>query len=78
MRELEGGTSQPAASPFDRCPVALKPPEVVAFAAPPSALLDAAQTNQRRRDKQLAECCYGWCSKAPSGTVLKESHPKIK
>lgn len=78
MRELEGGTSQPAASPFERCPAALKPPEVVAFSSPNSALLDATRTGQRRRDMQLADCCYGWCSKAPAGTVLKNSHPKIK
>jgi hypothetical protein len=78
MRELEGGTSTPSASPYTRCPVAVKPPEVVAFSAPSSALLDAAQTGQRRRDMQLPECCYGWCSVPPAGTVLKVSHPKIK
>lgn len=78
MRELEGGTSEPAASPFDRCPAALRPPEVLAFAAPRSALLDAPLTAQRRRDMQLADCCYSWCSIAPSGTVLKSSQPKIK
>jgi hypothetical protein len=78
MRELEGGTSLPGQSPFERCPAALKPPEVASFSAPNAALLDASQTAQRRRDKQLAECCYGWCSIAPSGTVLKTSQPKIK
>lgn len=78
MRELEGGTSEPAPSPFDRCPAALKPPDVVAFAAPNSALFDVTQTAQRRRDKQLADCCYGWCSIAPSGTVLNSPQPKIK
>jgi hypothetical protein len=77
MRELEGGTTGPAPSPFDRCPAAVKPPDVVAFAAPNSALFDVAQTAQRRRDKQLADCCYGWCSIAPAGTVLK-AQPKIK
>lgn len=78
MRELEGGTSTPSQSPYDRCPVAVKPPEVVAFAAPSSALLDLNQTSQRRRDVQLPDCCYGWCSVPPSGTVLKASQPKIK
>ena len=78
MHELENGTSTPAASPFEKCPVAVKPPEVVAFAVPASALLDVAQTAQRRRETLIADCCYGWCSKAPSGTVLKASHPKIK
>ena len=78
MRELEGGTSRPAQSPFDRCPAALKPPEVVAFAAPSSALFDASRTAQRRRDMQLADCCYGWCSITPAGTVLKSAQPKSK
>ncbi len=79
MREPEGGTSAPAGSPFDRCPVAVKPPESVAFASPSSALLDANETSQRRRDVLLADCCYGWCSQIPAGTVLKPSaHPKIK
>jgi len=78
MRELEGGTSLPAPNPFDRCPVALKPPEVVAFAAPNAALFDASQTAQRRRDMRLADCCYGWCSITPAGTVLKSAQPKTK
>ena len=79
MRELEGGTSVPGPTPLDRCPLAIAPPEVAAFAAPRSAALDVAQTSQRRRDKQLGECCYGWCSQMPAGTVLKPSaHPKIK
>lgn len=78
MRELESGTSAPAPSPYERCPIAVKPPEVVAFAAPGAALLDVAQTGQRRRELQLADCCYAWCSVPPSGTVLKPTHPKIK
>jgi hypothetical protein len=78
MRELESGTSRPSQSPYERCPAAVKPPEVVAFAAPKSALLDSNRTGQRRRDVQLPDCCYGWCSVPPSGTVLKASHPKIK
>ena len=78
MRELENGTSEPAQSPFDHCPVAIKPPETEAFSAPASALLDVSETGQRRRDKQLADCCYGWCSQIPAGTVLKPAHPKTK
>jgi hypothetical protein len=77
LRELEGGTSEPAPSPYDRCPIAVRPPEASAFSAPASALIDMAQTTQRRQDTKLAECCYGWCSKAPAGTMLK-SHPKTK
>jgi hypothetical protein len=75
LRELESGTSEPSASPYDHCPVAVNPPEVASFSAPASALLDIAQTTQRRRDAKLAECCYGWCSKQPSGTIV---HPKTK
>ncbi|HWZ92196.1 MAG TPA: hypothetical protein VNW92_25205 [Polyangiaceae bacterium] len=77
MRELETGTSEPAASPYDRCPLSVKPPEISAFSAPTSAMLDVAHTTQRRQDTKLPECCYGWCSKAPARTVLK-SHPKTK
>jgi hypothetical protein len=78
MRELEGGTSLPSGAPYEHCPLAVTPPEVVAFAAPSSALLDLQQTGQRRRDLQLPECCYSWCSVPPAGTVLKATHPKIK
>ncbi len=79
MREVEGATSEPSASPFEHCPVAVKPPESVAFAAPVSALLDVNETSQRRRDLLLADCCYSWCSRIPAGTVLKPAaHPKIK
>jgi len=78
MRELEAGSSTPAANPFERCPGAVKPPEAVAFSVPSSALLDVNQTSQRRRDRQLPDCCYAWCSKAPTGTVLKRSQPKTK
>jgi hypothetical protein len=77
LRELENGTSEPATSPYDRCPLALKPPEASSFSAPASVLLDVTQTTQARRDSKLAECCYGWCSKAPAGTMLK-AHPKTR
>lgn len=77
MRELEGGTSEPSNEPYGRCPAAVKPPEEAAFSAPASALFDAAATTQRRHDTKLPECCYGWCSKAPPGTMLK-AHPKTR
>jgi len=77
LREPETGTSQPASGAFDRCPVAVKPPEISAFSAPASALLDVAQTTKRRADIKLPECCYSWCSKAPAKTVLK-AQPKTK
>jgi hypothetical protein len=77
MREFETGTSQSAASPFGKCAAAIKPPEVVAFSVPSSALLDIAGTAKRRQDTLLADCCYGWCSQVPSGTVLK-TQPKTK
>ena len=78
MRELESGTSAPAGGPFEHCPNAVKPPESVAFSAPEAALLDVKQTQDRRRERLLADCCYAWCSKAPTGTVLRAPHPKIK
>jgi hypothetical protein len=77
MRELEGGTSEPAAAPYDRCPVAVKPPEASAFSSPASAGIDFAQTTKKRQETKLADCCYAWCSKEPAGTVMKP-HPKIK
>ena len=77
LREPETGTSAPAASPYGRCPAAVKPPENSSFAAPRSALLDVLQTAQRRRETKLSDCCYGWCSKAPPGTVIK-NQPKIR
>jgi len=77
MRELEGGTTEPFNEPFERCPAAVKPPEVAVFAAPTSALLDSSATAQRRQDTRLPDCCYGWCSKAPPGTMLK-THPKMR
>lgn len=79
MREMETGTSLPGQSPFERCPLAVTPPAAVAFLPPPSALLDVSETDRRRREKQLAECCYGWCSRTPAGTVLNSRpQPKTK
>ena len=78
MREFESSASVPAESPLERCPLAVKPPESVAFSAPNSALLDVKQTRERRRDRLLPDCCYAWCSKAPTRTLLKPSHPKTR
>ena len=76
LRELES-TSAPAPRPYDRCPVAVKPPEQSSFSAPASALIDVASTAKQRDETKLADCCYSWCSKVPAGTVLK-GHPKTK
>jgi len=79
MREAEGGVSQPISSAFERCPAAVKPPDAQSFSAPGAAQFDQVATADRRQQSKLAECCYGWCSKAPAGTVLSHKHqPKIK
>lgn len=66
MPELEAGTSQPADSPFDHCPVALRPPEALHFYVPPAASIDYAAT-QAARARGGALCCYAWCSRVPVG-----------
>ncbi|HEX3851388.1 MAG TPA: hypothetical protein VHW01_10510, partial [Polyangiaceae bacterium] len=53
MRELEGGSSEPASVPYNRCPVALRPPESAAFSAPQSALLDLSDTAKKRQETTL-------------------------
>jgi hypothetical protein len=79
MAVPEGGTSTPAAAPFNRCPVAVKPPDGVAFSSPESAYLDVKLTAQEQRDKKLPECCYGWCAILPGGAMVKgKAQPKIK
>ncbi len=79
MAEPEGGTSTPAAAPFNSCPVAVKPPDGVAFSSPDSAYLDSNLTAQERRDKKLAQCCYGWCAILPGGAIVStKTHPKTK
>jgi hypothetical protein len=69
--ELEGGTrGELASEPFDRCALAIRPPEANVFSVPPGALLDQRLTaDRRRRGEQL--CCYGWCSIAPPGSGLE-------
>lgn len=64
---LEGGTSAPASDQLPRCPVAIQPPEGVAFSVPPAAPLDLTTTGQRR-SQGFDECCYGWCSVQPGGS----------
>lgn len=65
----EAGVSEAAAAPNEGCAVAVTPPPGVAFTPPKAAALDL-QATAERRSQGLAECCYGWCSKAPLGTGL--------
>jgi len=77
MVEPEAGVSDSAASPYDRCPAAIRPPPAVAFSAPKAALFDPSRTGEKRQQGQN-ECCYGWCSKTPPGTGLRTQPPKTK
>jgi hypothetical protein len=70
MSQPEGGSSEPAASPFDHCPVAIVPPRGKVFWVPPAAGLDTGVSWQHRQ-QGLYECCYGWCSIAPAGSGLE-------
>ncbi|HEV8248088.1 MAG TPA: hypothetical protein VGP93_20075, partial [Polyangiaceae bacterium] len=71
MTELESGTEGAlAASPLDRCPAAIQPPQASSFSVPPAALLDVKATSWRR-SKGRPECCYSWCSIAPAGSGLE-------
>lgn len=74
MPELESGTSQPAESPLDQCPVAIRPPEVLHFSVPKAAPLDLVVTEERR-GRGFPECCYGWCSRMPVG-IFQEKKPE--
>lgn len=70
---LESGTNGGiAASPYNACPAAIRPPAATAFSVPAGALFDARLTAARRK-AQEALCCYGWCSQAPPGTALERS-----
>lgn len=73
MPQLESGTSAPAESPLDQCPVAIRPPEVLHFSVPKAAPLDLVAT-EARRGRGFPECCYGWCSRMPVG-LLPENKP---
>lgn len=65
----EAGVSDSASSPNDNCAAAVKPPPGVAFTPPKAAALDL-QATAEKRGQGVAECCYGWCSRAPLGTGL--------
>lgn len=67
--EPEGGTSEPMARPFDRCPAAVTPPEAAVFSVPAAAPFDVNGTVARRQ-AGFRECCYAWCSKAPAAPVI--------
>jgi len=69
VSEAEAGVSEAAAAPNERCAAAVTPPPGVAFTPPKAAGLDL-QATADKRSQGLAECCYGWCSKAPLGTGL--------
>lgn len=69
--EPEGGTTEPAPPPWQRCPAALRPPEGRAFSLPEAAPFDVAASGQRR-GQGLAECCYTWCSRLPEGYDLQK------
>lgn len=65
----EAGVSDSAAAPNESCATAIAPPAGVAFTPPKAAALDLRATAEKR-SQGIAECCYGWCSKAPLGTGL--------
>lgn len=71
MPELESGTSLPAEPPWDACPVALRPPEVLYFSVPAAAPFDPDVT-RARHDRGHSECCYGWCSQMPAGLLERK------
>jgi hypothetical protein len=71
MPEPEGALStERAAPPFNRCAVAVRPPQAAVFSVPNAALLHPGLTSQRR-GLGFAECCYAWCSIAPPGSGLE-------
>jgi hypothetical protein len=64
--------SEPADGPLDRCPIAIRPPEVIHFSVPPAAPIDYGVT-QDHRSRGLADCCYAWCSRMPVGILQEKS-----
>lgn len=71
VTELESGTKgELAASPFDRCAAAIKPPPAAAFSVPAGASLDPRLSSARRQSGENL-CCYSWCSIAPPGTSFR-------
>jgi hypothetical protein len=69
ISSAEAGVSDAAAAPNEGCAAAVTPPASVAFTPPKAAALDL-QATAEKRSQGVAECCYGWCSKAPLGTGL--------
>jgi hypothetical protein len=69
ISSAEAGVSDAAAAPNEGCTAAVTPPPSVAFTPPKAAALDL-QATAEKRSQGVAECCYGWCSKAPLGTGL--------
>jgi hypothetical protein len=69
VSEPEAGASQPAPAPAERCPAAIVPEPERSFSVPEAAALDM-QVTLARRGAGFEECCYGWCSMAPSGAGL--------
>lgn len=68
--ELESGTKGDlAASPFDRCALAIRPPEASVFSVPEGAFLDPSLSATRRKGGENL-CCYSWCSIAPPGMTI--------
>ncbi len=67
----EAGTSaRPAPTPFDACPAAIRPPAGASFSVPHGAIFDL-DSSARRRAEGSDQCCYSWCSLAPSGTGVQ-------
>ena len=73
MEEPEAGSRLSVGAPFDRCPVAIQPPQAAVFSVPESAAFDATLT-AAHRGKGQSHCCYAWCSQAPPGSGLQKRH----
>jgi hypothetical protein len=71
FEQPESGTSRPAGAGFERCPIAIGPPEGAAFSVPKAAPFDQ-QTTWQRKQQGFRQCCYSWCSNAPVGTGVEK------
>jgi hypothetical protein len=72
IAELESGTKgETAASPFDRCALAIRPPGTGVFSVPTGAFLDP-NLSAARRQRGESLCCYSWCSIAPPGMSMAQ------
>jgi hypothetical protein len=72
MLEPESGSSEPAPSPFGRCPLAIKPQSDRVFSQPKGAILHPGLSDARRREG-FRDCCYAWCAAAPPGSGLQSA-----